>query len=161
MRNTIAAVTVALAFAAAPIRAADPPRSTSVDVGLGRVAWFDITTSDLAQSRDFYGKLFDWTFAPVQGTDLAVQIVARDTLIGSLRVAEGAISGFNGVVYIQVADVVASSARAKELGGKVIPGFPFNLPDGTGAISLLLDPTGHPMGMYSRALISSKGAGEE
>jgi hypothetical protein len=42
------------------------------DVGTGRVAWFDITTTDLAQSKDFYGKLFDWKFTPLQGTDLAV-----------------------------------------------------------------------------------------
>jgi predicted enzyme related to lactoylglutathione lyase len=73
--------------------------------------------------------------------------------IGTLRGAEGKISGFNGVVYIQVADIQASCGKAKELGGSVVPGFPFDLPDGIGAICLILDPSGHPMGMYSRTLI--------
>jgi hypothetical protein len=35
-----------------------------------------------------------------------------------------------------------------------VPGFPFNLSDGTGAIALVLDPAGHPMGMYSRTRLA-------
>ncbi len=64
-------------------------------------------------------------------------------------------SAFNGVVYVQVDDVQASCTRAKELGGTVAPGFPFNLPNGTGAIALVLDPAGHPIGMYSRTPLAS------
>ena len=149
MRNAILAMTVALTLVTGPLPAA-PPKSPPADVGPGRIAWFDITTSNLAQSKEFYGKLFDWTFAPVQGTDQAVEIVARGTAIGTLRVADGKISGFNGVVYVQVADIQASCKRSKELGGTVVPGFPFNLPDGIGAIALVVDPAGHPVGLYSR-----------
>ena len=57
---------------------------------------------------------------------------------------------FDGVVYIQVEDIPASCKKAKELGGKIPPGFPFNLSDGKGAIALVADPSGHPVGMYSR-----------
>lgn len=123
------------------------------DVGPGRVAWFDITTTDLARARQFYGKLFDWTFTPLAGTDRAVEINSRGTAIGTIRGADGAISGFNGVVYIQVDDIRTASDRAKELGGTIVPGFPFNLPNGIGAISLVLDPSGHPVGLYSRTRI--------
>lgn len=59
-------------------------------------------------------------------------------------------SVFNGVVYVQVTDIQAGCKKAKELRGTVAPGFPFNLPDGTGAIALVVDPAGHPVGMYSR-----------
>lgn len=149
MRNAILAITVALSLATGQLQA-DPPKPLPEDVGPGRVAWFDITTSNLAQSKEFYGKLFDWTFAPVQGTDLAAEIVARGTPVGTIRVAEGQISAFNGVVYVQVADIQASCKKAKELGGTIPPGFPFNLPGGIGAICLVVDPSGHPMGMYSR-----------
>lgn len=149
MRNAILAMTVALALVAGQLQA-DPPKPLPADVGPGRIAWFDITTSSLSRSKEFYGKLFDWSFAPVQGTDQAVEIVAHGTAIGTLRVAEGKISGFNGVVYVQVADIQASCQRAKELGGTVVDGFPFNLSDGRGAIALVFDPAGHPMGMYSR-----------
>jgi uncharacterized protein len=125
-------------------------KSPPADVGAGRVAWFDITATDLPQSKEFYGRLFDWRFAPVQGTDQAAEIVMGGTAIGTLRVADGRISPFNGVVYVQVTDLRDSCRKAIELGGKIPPGFPFDLPDGTGAIAVVADPAGHPVGLYSR-----------
>jgi predicted enzyme related to lactoylglutathione lyase len=125
------------------------------DVGAGRIAWFDLTTSNLRRSRDFYGKLFDWSFAAVKGTDQAVEIVAGRTGIGTLRVADGKLAASNGVVYVQVADMRAACRRAAELGGTVSPGFPFDLPDGAGAVAVVLDPVGHPVGMYSRAPLAA------
>lgn len=124
------------------------------DVGPGHVAWFDITTKDMAKSREFYGKLFDWKFTALEGTDLAVEIVAGDVAIGTLRRAEGSISAFNGVVYVQVPDIQESCKRAKELGATIPAGFPFDLTDDKGAIGLFVDPAGHPMGMYSRTAIA-------
>lgn len=146
MRNAILAVILATALVTGELHAAAPP----ADVGPGRVAWFDITTTSLAKSKDFYGNLFDWKFTPVQGTDQAVEIVAGGTPIGTLRGAEGQITPFNGVVYVQVSDIQASCKKAQELGGTIPPGFPFNLPDGIGAIALVVDPAGHPIGLYSR-----------
>jgi len=154
MRNATLAMTVALALVGGQLQA-DPPKSPPADVGPGRIAWFDITTSNLPQSKEFYGRLFDWNFTPVHGTDQAVEIVARGVAIGTLRVADGKISPFNGVIYVQVTDIQASCKKSKELGGTVAPGFPFNLPDGIGAIALVLDPTGHPVGMYSRTPLPS------
>ena len=65
-----------------------PRKSMPADVGPGRVAWFDITTTDLSKSKEFYGKLFDWKFNPVQGTTSAVEIVAGGSAIGTIRVAD-------------------------------------------------------------------------
>jgi predicted enzyme related to lactoylglutathione lyase len=154
MRKATLAMTVALALVAGQLQAA-PPKAPPADVGTGRIAWFDITTSNLPQSKEFYGRLFDWNFTPVQGSDQAVEIVARGEAVGTLRVAEGKISPFNGVIYVQVTDIQTSCKKSKELGGTVAPGFPFNLPDGIGAIALVLDPTGHPVGMYSRTPLAS------
>jgi uncharacterized protein len=145
----LATTTLAMILGIGTLRAA-PPKPLPADVGPGRVAWFDITTTNLAQSKDFYGKLFGWTFTAVPGTDQAAEVVSRGTAIGTIRVAEGAISGFNGVVYVQVPDIQASCKKAQDLGGKLVPGFPFNLSDGTGAIGLGADPSGHPIGLYSR-----------
>ncbi len=125
-------------------------RTPPADVGSGRVAWFDITTSNLDEAKNFYGKLFGWTFEELKVTNKAVEIVAGGASIGTLRVANGPISATNGVVYVQVADIVVSCEIVKQLGGKIVPGFPFNRSDGAGAIALFLDPSGHPMGMYSR-----------
>lgn len=149
MRNAILAMILALALMAGELQG-ETAKTPPADVGSGRIAWFDITTTNLPQSKDFYGKLFDWQFTPVQGTDLAAEIVAGGTPIGTLRVADGKITPFNGVVYVQVTDLQASCKKAKELGGTIPEGFPFNLPDGIGAIALVLDPAGHPIGLYSR-----------
>ena len=154
MRTALLVMTV-MALALGQVQS-EPPKSMPADVGPGRVAWFDITTTNLSKSREFYGRLFNWTFTPIHGTDQAVEIVAAGTAIGTIRVAEGQISAFNGVVYVQVSDIQEGCKKAKELGGTVAPGFPFDLSNGTGAIGLVLDPTGHPMGMYSRTLIASQ-----
>jgi predicted enzyme related to lactoylglutathione lyase len=153
MRNAILAITFTLTLVTGSLDAA---KTRPADVGPGRIAWFDITTTNLPQSREFYGKLFDWKFTAVQGTDQAAEIVSRGTAIGTLRVAEGKISPFNGVVYVQVTDIQTSCQKAKDLGGTVVPGFPFNLPDGAGAVAVAADPAGHPVGLYSRTPLPSK-----
>ena len=149
MRNMILAPIIAFAFVTGELDAATP-KAPPADVGSGRVAWFDISTSSLPRSKEFYKKLFGWQFTPVQGTEQAAEIVARGKAIGTLRVAEGTISAFNGVVYIQVTDIQASCKKASALGGTVVAGFPFNLPGGIGAVALVVDPAGHPVGMYAR-----------
>src|SRR5262245_59735737 len=104
MRDAMLAMTVGLTIVTGAVQS-PPAKSPPPDVGPVRVAWFDITTSNLSQTREFYGKLFDWKFNSVQGSAQALEIVAGAAGIGTLRVAEGQISGFNGVVYVQVTDV--------------------------------------------------------
>jgi len=152
MRNGILAMIMAATLVTGALDAA-ASKTPPADVGPGRIAWFDITTASMPLSMEFYGKLFGWQFTPVQGTDQAAEIVASGTAIGTLRVADGKITPFNGVVYVQVTDIQASCKRAKELGGTIPPGFPFNLPDGIGAIAVVVDPAGHPVGLYSRTPI--------
>ncbi len=152
MRNVVLAMIMASILVTGELHAATS-KALPADVGPGRIAWFDISTTSLPLSKEFYGKLFEWQFNPVQGTDLAAEIVAGGTAIGTLRVADGKISPFNGLVYVQVDDIQASCKKSKELGGTVVAGFPFNLPDGTGAIGLVVDPAGHPIGLYSRTLL--------
>ena len=149
MRHAILATAMALTLVSGELRA-ETRKALPPDVGPGRIAWFDITTTDIARAKEFYGKLFDWKFNPVKGSDLAAEIVVGGAGIGTLRVADGKISPFDGVVYVQVTDLPAICAKVKELGGMIPPGFPFNLPDGTGAIALVVDPAGHPVGLYSR-----------
>ncbi|HEY9422477.1 MAG TPA: VOC family protein, partial [Thermoanaerobaculia bacterium] len=128
MRNAILAMVLASTLVTGELQAETPKKAPPADVGPGRIAWFDITTTDLSRSKDFYGKLFDWQFTAVKGTDQAAEIVAGGTAIGTLRGADGKITPFNGVVYVQVTDIQASCKKAKELGGTIPPGFPFNLP---------------------------------
>jgi predicted enzyme related to lactoylglutathione lyase len=154
MRSALVAMAVAVAVLIGQVQT-DSKKSMPADVGPGRVAWFDLTTTDLAKSKEFYGKLLDWKFKPVQGTNFAVEVESQGSSIGTIRVAEGAISAFNGVIYVQVTDLPASCKKAKELGATIPPGFPFDLPNGTGAVGLLVDPVGHPVGLYSRTPLAA------
>lgn len=154
MRTALLALTVPLTLLLVQSKPDKKPDGKKPDVGSGHVAWFDITTTDLPKSREFYGKLFDWKFTELEGTDLAVEIVAGDVAIGTLRRAEGKISAYNGVVYVQVPDVEVSCKKAKELGATIPPGFPFDLQDDRGAIGLFTDPAGHPLGVYSRTALA-------
>jgi predicted enzyme related to lactoylglutathione lyase len=153
MRTALLAMIVPLMLLLGQTKS-DAKKALPPDVGNGRVAWFDVTTTNLAKSREFYAKLFDWKFTSLAGTDQGVEIVSNDLAIGTLRVADGALSVFNGEVYVQVPDAEASCKKAKELGATLAPGFPFNLPDGKGAVGLFSDPGGHPMGVYSRTPIA-------
>lgn len=153
MRYAIFAIVMAATLATGVLYAATS-KTPPADVGPGRIAWFDITTTDLPRSKEFYAKLFDWQFTRVEGTDQAAEIVAGGTPIGTLRVADGKIAAFNGVVYVQVTDIQASCKKATDLGATIPPGFPFDLPDGIGAIAVVVDPAGHPVGIYSRTPIA-------
>ena len=75
------------------------------------MAWFDLTTTDLAKSKDYYAKLFGWTFSPVQGTDLAAEIVARGAAIGTLRIAEESADAVSSA--FRVTDIQAACKRAQ------------------------------------------------
>lgn len=150
MRTKLLAATIAFVLTTSRASALDQ-KGPKPDVGDGHAAWFDITTTNMAQSKAFYAGLFGWEFTGLPGMEkVAAEIVSGGQSIGTLRVAEGKISPYDGVVYIQVKDMSASSAKAKELGGTIPPGFPFNLNDDKGAVGLVVDPAGHPIGMYSR-----------
>ena len=154
MRAKLIAAGIAFVLTASLSAAAEnsaESKGPKPDVGDGHAAWFDITTTNMAQAKAFYEGLFGWQFTSVKGYEnLAAEIVSGGQPIGSLRKAEGKLSPFDGVVYIQVKDLPASCAKAKDLGGTIVPGFPFDLSDGRGAIALVVDPAGHPIGMYSR-----------
>jgi len=150
MRTRFIAASIVFAVTAS-FSAAPDQKGPKPDVGDGHAAWFDITTTNLDQSKAFYAGLFGWEFTSMKGAEkLAAEIVSGGQPIGTLRVAEGKISPYDGVVYIQVKDMTASCAKAKEFGGTIPPGFPFNLNDDRGAVGLVIDPAGHPIGMYSR-----------
>ncbi|HEU5179879.1 MAG TPA: hypothetical protein VFW45_03740 [Candidatus Polarisedimenticolia bacterium] len=160
MRKVVLAVAAGVVLAGTALVAltgvalpAETGKGAPVDVGPGRVAWFDITTTNLPKSAKFYGELFKWDLTPLKGTDQAMEIVSGGTSIGTIRVAEGTISSFNGVVYIQVPDIQISCKNAKMLGGNIPEGFPFNLPDGKGSVAVVIDPAGHPIGLYSKTLL--------
>jgi predicted enzyme related to lactoylglutathione lyase len=120
------------------------------DVGNGRVSSFDIVTTDVQKSITFYGALFAWEFDGNLQTDRVVQIISNKVSIGTVRASKEMPSAGNGMLYIQVGNILAGCNKAKELGGTVPEGFPFNPPHDRGSIALVADPAGHTIGIYYR-----------
>jgi predicted enzyme related to lactoylglutathione lyase len=107
----------------------------------------ELMSTDVAKSKAFYGKLFDWTLEDVQmpdGTYTMIK-VGEGTGGGMLKnPIPGAPSAW--VAYTLVADVKAATAKAVSLGAKVmkdvteVPGF--------GWFSFITDPTGAMLGLW-------------
>jgi len=108
------------------------------------VNWFEIIGTDGAKLREFYGGLFDWKFEMAPGMDYGM-IHGEDGGIGG-AIGSGMGSGQSYVaVYVQVADINASLARAEQLGGKTI--VPRTEISGQVIFALFLDPEGHLVGL--------------
>src|SRR5262245_11660071 len=86
------------------------------------VVHFEIGCQDLAATKDFYQKMFDW---PI---DEQFQI-AEAGLAGHL-VSLGHEPQHYTMFYVQVDDVAAAIAKAESLGGKKLVG-PVTIPPGT------------------------------
>jgi uncharacterized protein len=91
----------------------------------GLFSMHELITTDLASAKEFYGKLFDWTFTEIKtiyGNPYLV-VHREGTIVGGMMHKEGNVSA--DVMpcwdpYITVDDVDASAKRIEKLGGKVI-----------------------------------------
>jgi predicted enzyme related to lactoylglutathione lyase len=107
------------------------------------VVHFEIGCKDIAQTQEFYAKLFDWKIQPAGPAGMI------DT---------GGAGGINGhitalghephnyvTVYVEVNDIAAYLAKAQQLGGKKIVG-PIDIP--TGSFAWIADPEGTMIGLF-------------
>ena len=108
--------------AASPLAAADQARHTEEKTPKHPVVHFEIGCRDLAATREFYQKMFDW---PI---DEHFQI-AEAGLAGHL-VSLGHEPQHYTLFYVQVEDVAEAIVKAESLGGKKLVG-PVTIPTGT------------------------------
>ncbi len=113
----------------------------------GVFCWMEHASRDRDAAKAFYGSVFGWTFEdhPMPGdtgrTYTMIRQAGED--VGGMYAMEGPM--FEGVPahwmsYIQVEDVDAAAARAREAGGRL--GYePMDVP-GVGRLCLVVDPTG-------------------
>jgi len=101
------------------------------------VVYFEIGCRDLAATKDFYQKLFDW---PVDE-----QFQIADAGIGGHMVALGHEPQHYTIFYVQVEDVAAAIAKAESLGGKKIVG-PITIP--TGTFAWIMDTQENTLGLW-------------
>ena len=114
----------------------------------------ELNSTDLAKSKAFYGKLFDWKLEDADmgpaGTYTMIQ-VGNGTGGGMMKqLTPGAPSSW--MAYVGVDDIKAATEKAKSLGATVMKDVT-EVP-GTGWLSIITDPTGAMLGLWKPAKAS-------
>ena len=110
-------------------------------------AYAELHTTDAGRAKEFYRKLFDWKLedAPTPGGNYTL-IHPGEGIEGGLLADEFA--GWQ--VYVSVADLVAATRRARELGAQVLEELR-EVP-GEGRFSVVRDPTGVRFALWEKAV---------
>ena len=111
----------------------------------------ELSTTDVAKAKAFYGKLFDWTL-----TDMPMNGPMEGDVYTMIEVGEGTGGGLmkhpipgapsTWLAYVRVADAKAATKKAKSLGATVLKDVS-EVP-GMGWFSVIADPTGAPLGLW-------------
>jgi predicted enzyme related to lactoylglutathione lyase len=112
------------------------------------IGWFEVATSQPETSEQFYGSLFDWTFAddPDMAGNYRLVSPAGDQPAGGILSTEGELPNY-AIFYVTVDDVRATAANAEKLGGKVlVPAT--DAPSGL-VFAHVLDPDGNQFGIFT------------
>ena len=105
----------------------------------------ELQTQDVDKSKKFYSGLFDWKLEDIPGMDYTLINVGEGTGGGMMKKPVPNIPD-NWLPYILVDDVVASTKKARTLGGTIVKNVT-EIPD-FGWFSVVLDPTGAAFGLW-------------
>lgn len=106
----------------------------------------ELTTRDIAKSKEFYGKLFDWKFetVPVGGSGSYTLIKVGDGTGGGMFQMPDAPPMW--LSYVLVDDIKAATQKAKSLGATMIREN-HEVP-GMGRLSIFTDPQGAMLALW-------------
>jgi predicted enzyme related to lactoylglutathione lyase len=111
--------------------------------------YLELHTTAPDKAKDFYRRLFDWSTSDVQVPAAGFTYTEIDTREGppaGLRPAQLPASGSHWLAYVKVSDLAAATQKARSLGAEVLrEGV---VVEGAGSYSVLLDPTGAPLGLW-------------
>lgn len=88
----------------------------------GAMCWNEMYTRDLQKARDFFSALFGWQFQLTEGTDNYYTFTNSGRINGGIMGMDESWGDAPAywMVYFSVADLEATVAKAKELGGKLL-----------------------------------------
>jgi hypothetical protein len=109
----------------------------------------ELQTKDLDKAKEFYSRLFDWKLedipAPGGGAGYTMINVGEGTGGGMFANPDPKASP-HWLAYVGVDDIVASTNKARELGGTVVQEV--MEVGGYGWMSVIVDPTGAAIAMW-------------
>ncbi|HWF67048.1 MAG TPA: VOC family protein [Acidobacteriaceae bacterium] len=105
----------------------------------------ELTTPDTAKAKEFYGKLFNWTFTDNDMGNMVYSTFKPDTGPGGgLMTMPGAPTQW--LAYVGVDDIHAATAKAKSLKATIVRDVQ-EIPN-VGWFSILNDPTGAMIALF-------------
>ena len=108
----------------------------------------ELQTKDLARSKDFYSKLFDWKLIdePMADGGTYTMINVGEGTGGGMYVNPDPAVPPAWLAYVAVDDIVASTNKARELGATVVRDV--TEIDEYGWFSVILDPAGATIALW-------------
>ena len=114
--------------------------------GDGLLVWYDLMTTDEETTDVFYSKLFGWEFDAESDQENGYRLIANDLEpFGGTLPFEAPLQS-NWMLYLQVTDLDARTARAVELGATIHMGKT-EVPE-VGHWVILADPAGAPFYLF-------------
>jgi predicted enzyme related to lactoylglutathione lyase len=107
----------------------------------------ELNTTDVDAAKAFYGGLFEWKLEDVPMPEGSYTMIKPGSGTGGgimKHPVPGAPSAW--LAYVQVDDIAASTAKAKELGATIMQDVT-EIP-GIGQFSVLIDPTGAALALF-------------
>jgi uncharacterized protein len=119
----------------------------------GQIGWFDLTTPDAEEVRNFYQRVVGWVADPVQMdgyNDFCMRPPDAETPVAGICHARGTNAALPAqwLLYITVADLPHSLQECAAAGGEVI--VPAR-PAGGGKMAVIRDPAGAVCALYEAA----------
>ncbi|MBL9140665.1 MAG: VOC family protein [Phycisphaerae bacterium] len=120
------------------------PTSSEATRVMGAICWNELHTSDPKRASEFYAKVVGWSpkaCGPAEGSNYTEWETASGKRHGGMMAVEsGAAAPPHWAVYMNVADVDATAAKAVKLGGRIVSA-PKDC-DHVGRLCTIADPTG-------------------
>lgn len=119
-----------------------------------QLVFFELTVTDLARSKSFYGHVLGWTYSDSPSPDF-VSIKGAGVAGGILRDPNKKPGNGDVKIFFAVQDISATLERAKQMGAEVLLGETRVSP--TRTLAEFRDPDGNVMGIMREVGASSPG----
>ena len=115
----------------------------------GALSWNELATPDVDAAAEFYGALFGWQIAPMEGAPMRYLVISNGARSNGGITEPAAGAPPHWLVYFAVDDLDAALARVEEHGGTTIAG-PIDI--GIARIAVAGDPQGAVFALYDGRL---------
>jgi len=115
----------------------------------GQFVWYEDMTRDPRGAISFYSDVVGWKTEPFQGTDYTMWVSQQGPLGGVMKHSDEAAKAgapASWMAHVQVEDVDATAARARQLGGRVHK-EPNDIPN-VGRFAVIADPQGAAISIF-------------